>query len=101
MDTVLEDLRSHGHLEWTDKTRRRCHVYYRTPEEWGTLIYAWARENGMGGAVCTFYELTEGDEAAGQPFHGLDRDTLVKALRALQLQKKAELFQEDEGVKFF
>ncbi len=82
----------------------------------------------MGGAVCTFYELTEGDESAGQPFHGLDKDTLVKALRyrgsharveggkqnflqyyyvphsilrTLELQKKAELFAEDEGVKFF
>ncbi len=79
---VLEDLRSHGHLEWTDKSRRRCHIYYRTPEEWGSLVYAWAREGGMtGGAVCTFYEITEGDDAEGQPFRGLDRDTLVRALK--------------------
>ncbi len=99
---VFESLRSHGHLEWTDKTKKRCHIYYKTPEEWGALIYAWARQNGMtGGAVCTFYELTEGEEVQGQPFKDLDRDTLVRALRALQITKKAELFAEDEGVKFF
>jgi hypothetical protein len=43
---VLEELRSNGNLEWVDpKLKRRCHIYWRSPEEWGTLIYAWANEN--------------------------------------------------------
>ena len=43
---VLEELRSHGNLEWADpKSKRRCHIYWRSPEEWGTLIYGWANEN--------------------------------------------------------
>ena len=36
-------------------------------------------------------------------FHGLDTETLTKALQALALQKKAEImsFDGNEGVKFF
>jgi ESCRT-II complex subunit VPS25 len=43
----LEDLRLNGNLEWIDpKLKRRCHIFWRSPEEWGTLIYAWANDNG-------------------------------------------------------
>ena len=51
--------------------------------------------------VCTFYELTEGDDTVGQPFHGLDREILVKSLRTLEKQHKAEIFETEDGVKFF
>ena len=36
-------------------------------------------------------------------FHNLDKEVLMKALRILQSQKKAELikFDDSEGVKFF
>ena len=102
MQLVLDSLASAGNLEWLDKGRTRAHVYWRTPEQWGALIYGWARENGMtGGAVCTFFELTQGDDAADQPFAGLEQDVLVKALKALELDKRAEVFEGDEGVKFF
>ena len=30
-----------GHIEWADKTRKRCLLVWRTPEEWGKLIYSW------------------------------------------------------------
>jgi len=30
-----------GHVEWTDKSRRQCLVMWRTPSEWGKLIYRW------------------------------------------------------------
>jgi len=43
---ILEELRSNGNLEWIDpKSRRRCHIYWRSLEEWGALIYAWVNEN--------------------------------------------------------
>ncbi len=88
--------------EWLDKSaKRRAHIYWRTPEQWGALIYAWAQENAMtGGAVCTFFELTEGNDD-DQPFRGLEREMLIKALRTLETQKKAEIFPDDDGVKFF
>lgn len=99
---VLEDLRSHGHLEWDSlKTRRKAHIYWRRPEEWGSLIYNWAQAHGMKNTVCTLFELTQGDESKDQAFHGLDQELLIKALKTLELEKKAELFPDLEGVKFF
>lgn len=101
--TVFEDLRAHGSLEWLDpKTRRRCYIYWRSPEEWGNLIYNWAASAGQtNNTVCTFTELTEADETASQPFHGLERDLLIKALRTLEKRNKAEVFESEDGVKFF
>ena len=95
-----------GNLEWVGGSKgaaaKRAHIYWRSPEEWADLIYGWVKASGMSnGTVCTFYELTEGADTLEQPFHGLDTDVLVKALKALQSQGKAELFQGEEGVKFF
>ncbi len=55
----------------------------------------------MTNTVCTFYELTDGEDTRGQPFHGLERELLVKSLRALENQGKAEIFESEDGVKFF
>lgn len=105
LDAVLDDLRARGHLEWLDKGRRqRCRIYWRTPQEWAALIYAWARENGLTNTVCTLYEITEGQQDGQhdeRPFANLEKETLVQALKVLQNEKKAELFDNDEGVKFF
>ena len=51
--------------------------------------------------VCTFYELTEGSDTVDQKFHGLENELLIKSLKTLELQRKAEIFADDEGVKFF
>lgn len=97
---VLRELEKHGNLEWTDKSKRRCSVYWRSPEEWGSLIYQFAKENGLTNTVCTIYELQEGDDAAGQPFHGLDTELLIKSLKSLEIKNQCELFDGNEGVKF-
>jgi hypothetical protein len=34
-------------------------------------------------------------------FHGLDTEVLIKVLRILEARKKAELFDDNQGVKFF
>lgn len=99
---ILDHLQSQGNLEWADKTRRRAHIYWRSPEQWASLIYAYVKSSGMNaGTVCTFFELTEGSETVNEPFHGLENELLVKSLKILESQGKAELFQGDEGVKFF
>ena len=67
----------------------------------GTLIYNFIKQRGQTNTVCTLYELTEGSEAVGQPFHGLDEAVLLRSLQTLELQKKAEIFPGGEGVKFF
>lgn len=99
--TVLEDLQSRGNIEWIDKSKKRAHVYWRSPEEWGSLIYNYVKDRGMVNTVCTFYELTEGADTVDQNFHGLENELLIKSLKTLEIQRKAEIFPDDEGVKFF
>jgi len=100
---VLEDLHKHGCIEWTDKQKKRCFVYWRSPEEWAQLIYAWAKGAGLTGGVCTFHEILAGDDTTDQEFYGLNEQILIKALRCLESQQKAEIMIYDgsEGVKFF
>ncbi|GAB6028115.1 Vacuolar protein-sorting-associated protein 25 [Chamberlinius hualienensis] len=100
--TVLESVRQKGGIEWTDKARKRCYIYWRTPEEWGKLIYNWVIANGLNNSVCTLYEIT-GEESIKEEFYGLDEKILLRALQVLESDKKAELFSTDgsEGVKFF
>ncbi len=100
LKAVFTELEVKGNVEWLDKAQTRCNVYWRSPEEWGALIYAHVKSKGQTNAVCTFYELTEGPEAVGQAFFGLDENLLIKSLKTLELQKKAEVFN-NEGVKFF
>lgn len=103
INTVLEELRKKGNIEWTDKGKRQCMVMWRTPEEWGKLIYKWAVDTGHTNTVCTLYELTEGDDTKNTEFHGIENWLLLRALKTLEQQRKAELisFDGNEGVKFF
>lgn len=101
---VLEELRKKGHLEWKDpKTRKECLIMWRTPEEWGKLIYKYVSDRSMTNTVCTLFELTNGDETEGQEFHGLEQWLLLRALKSLEIDGKAEMmsFGDNEGVKFF
>ena len=72
-----------------------------SPEEWGSLIYTYVKNRGMINGVYTFFELTEGSDTVDQKFHGLENELLIKSLKTLELQRKAEIFADDEGVKFF
>ncbi|CAG2058037.1 unnamed protein product [Timema podura] len=79
------------------------HIYWHTLEEWGGMVYDWAQNNGMINTVCTLFELTQGDNTCDEEFHGLDTEVLIKALRTLEDEKKAEviIFDDTQGVKFF
>lgn len=117
---VLDYLVSKGNAEWLDKTKSRCQIHWRRPEEWAKLIYNWvwqhheirdceritdcllkAVENSFRNSVCTFYELTEGEDTETEPFHQLEREVLLRALKILQSEGRAEVLQSEEGVKFF
>ncbi|KAB5566819.1 ESCRT-II complex subunit [Coniochaeta sp. 2T2.1] len=78
-------------------------IYWRTPEEWASLIEEWVDGTAQKGTVLTLYELVEGEGTRGAEFHGLDADLLQKALGILVKRGKAQIFgQEDSrGVKFF
>ncbi|KAL2197829.1 ESCRT-II complex subunit-domain-containing protein [Corynascus similis CBS 632.67] len=78
-------------------------IYWRTPEEWASLIESWVDATGQRGSVLTVYELVEGENTRGSEFHGLNQELLLKALNVLVKRGKAQIFgQEDSlGVKFF
>lgn len=101
--TVLNDLEMNGHLEWSDKrTKSKFLIHWKTPGQWAKIIYKYASDTGLINTVCTFYELTSGDDVRGQDFYGLDESVLRKALQELEKDRKAALisFEGSEGVKF-
>jgi hypothetical protein len=73
-------------------------------EEWAALIARYAESRALAGTVCTIYELLEGDRTAEQPFHQIDQELFVRAIRVLETQGRAALFADDDsgatGVKF-
>jgi len=102
---LLEVLAKQGHVEWQDlKSKKNCIIMWRTPEEWGKLIYDWAKGFGMVNTVCTLYELTNGDDTKSQDFHGIENWLLLRALKTLESSGKAEIMslgEGSDGVKFF
>ncbi|XP_064389411.1 vacuolar protein-sorting-associated protein 25-like [Halichondria panicea] len=105
--TVLETLESKGNVEWQDGKKDRCLVMWRTPQEWGQLIYQWAEDSGLSTSVCTLYEMHSGEDTTDQEFYGMEVWMLKRAIQALSRLGKAELIPgdnpdgSDAGVKFF
>uniref|UniRef100_A0A915PTK0 Vacuolar protein-sorting-associated protein 25 n=1 Tax=Setaria digitata TaxID=48799 RepID=A0A915PTK0_9BILA len=100
---VFDYLEHKRHIDWLDKGKNRCHIYWRRPEEWAVLIYEWAVSNGLLNTPCTLYEITQGDDVTQESFYGLDKDVLLKSLAVLVDQRRAQLLNsgtEAEGVKF-
>ncbi|VDO28565.1 unnamed protein product [Haemonchus placei] len=98
---VFDYLEQKKHVEWIDIVKTRCHIYWRRPDEWAALIYAWAVSNGLLNTPCTLYEIAHGDDTVQESFYGLEKDVLVKALRSLELQRRAQLMNigtESEGL---
>lgn len=105
--SILDTLESKGNVEWQDEKKERCLVMWRTPQEWGQLIYQWAVDCGLGSSVCTLYEIHSGEDTTEQEFHGMELWMIKRAIQALARLGKAELIQgsnadgSDAGVKFF
>ncbi|XP_058790900.1 vacuolar protein-sorting-associated protein 25 [Phymastichus coffea] len=100
---ILDELSKSGNATPLDKSKQRWLVSWHTLDEWADILYSYAQGSGFVGSVCTFYELTQGEDSMDQEFYGLDNEVLVRALRTLEASKKAELimFDDNEGVKFF
>ena len=96
---VLEELAAQGNFEWSDKSRRRGLVYWRSPQQLGQEVYQWVSQSGQLGTVMTVVELLE--EGDNNSWRGVSQEVLLKALRALECDKKCEIFDGDDGVKFF
>ncbi|XP_013188511.2 vacuolar protein-sorting-associated protein 25 isoform X2 [Amyelois transitella] len=101
--TILEYMSKTGRAAAVDKSKNVWEIYWHSLDEWGNMIYNWASSNGLNNAVCTIFELREGENTVDEEFHGLDMNVLIKALKSLQTKGKCELmeFDDNQGVKFF
>lgn len=104
---VMDHVVATGHGEWeAEGSKARCRIFFKSLNEWASLIYEFATANAMVGSVYTVYELHSGDATTDAPFHGLEAVTLNKALQVLEGQGRAALFSgssdspDDTGVKF-
>mmetsp|Transcript_12951 Transcript_12951/g.26264 ORF Transcript_12951/g.26264 Transcript_12951/m.26264 type:complete len:168 (-) Transcript_12951:1136-1639(-) len=61
----LGELVNRGEGEWSTQ-KDRCLVYWRTPEEWGDVIYSWVDATGRNNTPLTVYEIRHGQGSAGQ-----------------------------------
>ncbi|CDI97629.1 vacuolar protein sorting associated protein 25 [Echinococcus multilocularis] len=84
-----------------DRSHKVASIQWRKASSWAADIEKWVRATGRGNTVCTIYEITDGDDTEGEPFHGLDRAVITEALRYLEKHGKAEIMDGGEGVKFF
>jgi ESCRT-II complex subunit VPS25 len=101
--TVLDYLEAKNCVEWTDRTKRQCHIHWQSPEQWAEVIHSWARTNGFLNSVVTLEDLIDGDDTVQESFHGINRRTLIKALEALQKKGLAAIIEHEgavAGVKF-
>jgi hypothetical protein len=56
-------------------------------------------DSGQKGSVLTVVELME--EGEQQAWRGGGQDIIVRALRSLEAERKCEVFEDLDGVKFF
>lgn len=102
----LDHLVGQGKAEWTDKrAKKRCIIFWRTPNEWADIIWKWVFDHGYTDSVLTVFELQHGDTSEGTEFHEIDDDILRRALAVIEKNKKCEIIRgsssDTDGVKFF
>jgi len=97
---IFDELEKSGNLEWTDKAKNRAFVFWKSPIQLGADIYKWVSSTGQTGTVLTVAEILEEGEN-GASWRGVSTEVVIKALQALQKERKAELFDDNEGAKFF
>ena len=81
-----------GNLEWTDKSKRRGHIFWKSPAQLGQEIYKWGRhliylevhlihirwvsDSGQKGAVVTLVELEE--EGESNSWRGVSQEVVMQ-----------------------
>jgi ESCRT-II complex subunit VPS25 len=103
----LERLVERRNAEWIGPDHQKVKMIWRKPEQWAEIFSRWAIENSMTATMFTFYELREGDDTTGEPFHLMDINIMRQALEFLAKQGKAKIIKasnpenlDEWGVKF-
>ncbi|KAL7007333.1 hypothetical protein EMMF5_003172 [Cystobasidiomycetes sp. EMM_F5] len=70
-------------------------ILWRSPSEWGQIIYHWVVESGQTNSIMTMYELQE--PTPSKDFADLPPVLLKLALQTLVKQGKAQIFQASQA----
>ena len=79
--------------------KRRGLVFWNSPQQVGQDVYKWVTETGQTNTVMTLTEILE--EGDNNSWRGVSQEVLIKALKTLECDKKCEIFEGGDGVKFF
>lgn len=100
---ILDFMQTKGTIEWINKEKTDCFIYWKPIEEWCKIIYNWIKETGQLNTILTFYEILE--ENSNSPFHKMDQKLFVRILTHLNNQNKCEIIGDTDslecGVKFY
>ena len=64
IQAIFSELLSRGNVHWIDKNQTRALLCKITFPTLANSIYQWAQVSGNINQVCTFYELTSGDDTS-------------------------------------
>ena len=74
-------------------------MFWNSPQQVGQDVYKWVTETGQTNTVMTLTEILE--EGDNNSWRGVSQEVLIKALKTLECDKKCEIFEGGDGVKFF
>eukprot|EP00470_Lotharella_oceanica_P011264 CAMPEP_0170181404 /NCGR_PEP_ID=MMETSP0040_2-20121228/25077_1 /TAXON_ID=641309 /ORGANISM="Lotharella oceanica, Strain CCMP622" /LENGTH=183 /DNA_ID=CAMNT_0010426447 /DNA_START=19 /DNA_END=570 /DNA_ORIENTATION=- len=91
--TVLNEFCHQGYGVWADESHSICRTSWKKFEEWGTILYNWAKDNGQLGRICTLNEIRT--ENSSEEFHMMEPELLHAALKRMEKGGLAELYPGD------
>ena len=95
---VLDHMVASGTAEWLDgKTKDRCLILWRKPEEWADVLYRHVDSSGAQGSVLTVFELTSGERSGAQELKDLDPALVKRAVDVLHRRGKAQMMRDGSG----
>lgn len=91
--------------EWVDQGKKKAateareevYVYWKSAEEWASVVLKWVEDTGQRNTVLTFYELLEGDVTEKCEWRGMPEEVLGRVMGVLVRRGRAGLLGEGEG----
>ena len=105
LHVVVDYMISNGTAEYVTKLKDKIYIHYTSIQEYAGAIYQWAKDMGKMNQAEAIIDLVENEENKKYIFYGSPPELILKACRALEREKKAEVFcsekSKEYGVKFF
>ncbi|KAL0205334.1 hypothetical protein P9112_000641 [Eukaryota sp. TZLM1-RC] len=101
---VFSHLISQERAEWLDSNKETLLIFFKSPDEWASIVTDIITSSGNNNSICTLYELRQGSLGEGTPLHNVPHEIILKAVDVLVNRGQATLIEEETldeyGVKF-